>query len=137
MSHGFSYFSICVALASAVTSLMDSHAHFESRLRELGLTAGLVTNIQTHGVNHHVRSHLQNALRFQETFLFEAMRRDAPPGYSRPCLAQLLQCEKAAWSRLSSTTVEPRQRADGTYPLGEALLNLRFTSHHWSSLRLL
>lgn len=60
-----------------------------------------------------------------ETFLFEAMHRDAPPGYSRPSLAQLLQCDKAAWSRLASIAVELRQRADGTYPLGEALLNLR------------
>ena len=60
-----------------------------------------------------------------ETFLFEAMHREAPPGYSRPSLAQLLQCDKAAWSRLASTAVDLRQRADGSYPLGEALLNLR------------
>lgn len=55
-----------------------------------------------------------------ESFLF-----DAPPGYNRPSLAQVLQCDKAAWSRLSSTVMELRQRGDGTYPLGEALLQLR------------
>lgn len=44
-----------------------------------------------------------------------------PPGYLRPSLAQILQCDKAAWSRLSSMTTELRQRADGSYPLGEAL----------------
>ncbi len=60
-----------------------------------------------------------------ETFLFEAMHREAPPGYGRPSLAQLLQCDKAAWSRLSTLTVELRQRADGTYPMGQALLDLR------------
>ena len=59
-----------------------------------------------------------------ESFLFDAMHRDAPPGYNRPSLAQVLQCDKAAWSRLSSTAMELRQRGDGTYPLGEALLQL-------------
>ena len=33
-----------------MTSLIDSAAHFESRLGELGLTAGLITNIKNHGV---------------------------------------------------------------------------------------
>ena len=60
-----------------------------------------------------------------ETYLFESMHREAPPGYHRPSLAQILQCDRAAWSRLSSVLGDLRQRADGTYPLGEALLNLR------------
>ena len=60
-----------------------------------------------------------------ESFLFDAMHREAPPGYHRPSLAQVLQCDKAAWSRLASTATELRQQADGTYPLGVALLNLR------------
>ena len=33
-----------------MTSLIDSQAHFESRLRELGLDTALVTNIKNHGV---------------------------------------------------------------------------------------
>lgn len=33
-----------------MTSLIDSGAPFESRLSELGLTAGLITNIKNHGV---------------------------------------------------------------------------------------
>eukprot|EP00435_Cladocopium_sp_Y103_P044391 s1982_g12.t1 len=60
-----------------------------------------------------------------ETFLFEALHRDPPPGYSRPTLAQLIQCDKAAFARLGSQTTSVRQRDDGTYPLGEALLALR------------
>ena len=33
-----------------MTSLIDSAAHFDSRLGELGLTAGLIANIKTYGV---------------------------------------------------------------------------------------
>ena len=33
-----------------MTSLIDSKAHFESRLAEFGLNAGLIANIKTHGV---------------------------------------------------------------------------------------
>lgn len=31
-----------------------------------------------------------------ESFLFSALHREAPPGYSRPSLGQLLQCDRAA-----------------------------------------
>lgn len=60
-----------------------------------------------------------------ETFLFEALHREPPPGYQRPTLAQLLQCDKAAFSRLGTQVTNVRQREDGTYPMGEALLALR------------
>ena len=60
-----------------------------------------------------------------ETFLFEAMHREAPPGFGRPSLAQLIQCDEAAFSRLATTLTSIRQRDDGSYPLGEALLQLR------------
>ena len=33
-----------------MSSLIDSWAHFESRLAELGLNAGLIANIKAHGV---------------------------------------------------------------------------------------
>ena len=59
------------------------------------------------------------------SFLVDALHREAPPGFQRPSLAQLLQCDRAAWTRLASSLSTIRQRADGTYPLGEALLNLR------------
>ena len=52
-----------------------------------------------------------------ETFLFEAIHREAPPGYLRPTLSQVLQCDRAAWSRLASTVETVRRAADGTYPL--------------------
>ena len=61
-----------------------------------------------------------------ETFLFESLHRETPPGYVRPSLAQLLQCDKAAFGRLSSTLQDIRQNAARDYPLGIALLNLRF-----------
>ncbi len=60
-----------------------------------------------------------------ETFLFEAIHREPPPGYLRASLSQVLQCDRAAWSRLSSTVANVRQALDGTYPLGEQLLALR------------
>ena len=60
-----------------------------------------------------------------ENFLFEALHRDAPPGYSKPTLSQALMCDRAAFSRLSERATEVRQKADLTYPLGEALLALR------------
>lgn len=59
------------------------------------------------------------------SFLFEAIHRDPPPGYSRPSLAQLLQCDRAAWTRLASSLPSIRQDDTGRYPFGEALLNLR------------
>ena len=58
-------------------------------------------------------------------FLFEALHREPPPGYNKPSLAQMLQCDRAAWSRLASTLNSVRQLDDGTYPFGEALLGLR------------
>ena len=58
-------------------------------------------------------------------FLYEALHRDPPPGYSRCGLGQLIQCDKAAWSRLGSTVQQVRQDTTGQYPLGLALLALR------------
>ena len=60
-----------------------------------------------------------------ETFLFEALHRETPPGYTKPGIAQLLQCDKAAFGRLSCTIQNIRQDGAGNYPLGVALLNLR------------
>ena len=37
----------------------------------------------------------------------------------------MLQCDTAAWQRLATTVTEVRPRADNSYPLGDALLNLR------------
>ena len=60
-----------------------------------------------------------------ERFLFESMHRDAPPGYMRPSLSQVLQCDRAAFARLATLGVSTKQAADGSYPLGVALLELR------------
>ena len=60
-----------------------------------------------------------------ESFLFEALHREPPPHFSRPSLAQLLQCDRVAFSRLGSNLTAIRQKDDGTYPLGIALLELR------------
>ena len=72
-------------------------------------------------------SHEQHCM--WETFLFEALHRESPPGYNKPSLSQLLQCDKAAFGRLSSTLQDIRQTATGHYPLGAALLALRFDPH--------
>ena len=37
----------------------------------------------------------------------------------------MLQGDKAAWQRLVTTITEVRPRADNSYPVGDALLNLR------------
>lgn len=63
------------------------------------------------------------------TFLFEASRRECPPGYVKPGLSQILQCDRAAFARLATLNTQVRQAADGTYPLGIALLALRFDPH--------
>ena len=60
-----------------------------------------------------------------EPFLFEALRREPPPNFNRPSLAQLRQCDKAAFSRLGSVLTSIKQKEGGSYPLGEALLELR------------
>ena len=64
-----------------------------------------------------------------EKFLFEAVHRETPPGFSRPSLLQIVRCDKAAFSRLGSTMTSIRQNADGSYPLGEELLKLRSDPH--------
>lgn len=63
------------------------------------------------------------------TFLFESSHRECPPGYVKPGLSQILQCDRAAFGRLASLNTPVRQAADGSYPLGVALLNLRFDPH--------
>jgi len=59
------------------------------------------------------------------TFLFESLHREVPPGYSRANLSQVVSCDKAAWARLATLGVTTREAADGTFPLGEALLALK------------
>ena len=59
------------------------------------------------------------------SFLFTATQRDLPPGYSRPSLHQVVACDRAAFTKLGATMASVRARADGTYPLGEQLLELR------------
>ena len=58
-------------------------------------------------------------------FLFSAAQRDPPPGYSRPSLHQVVACDRAAFTKLGATMASLRARPDGTYPLGEQLLELR------------
>lgn len=45
-----------------------------------------------------------------------------PPGYVKAGLSQVISCDKAAWAHLASLNVAG---PDGTFPLGDALLNLR------------
>ena len=59
-----------------------------------------------------------------ETFKFESFHREVPPGNVKAGLSQVISCDKA-WARLASMNVSVREAPDGTFPLGEALLNLR------------
>ena len=58
-------------------------------------------------------------------YLFEALHREVPPGYSKANLSQVVSCDKAAWARLASLGISTREAVDGTFPLGEALLGLK------------
>ena len=58
-------------------------------------------------------------------FLFESLHREVPPGYNKANLSQVVSCDKAAWARLATLGVSTREAADGSYPLGEALLALK------------
>lgn len=58
-------------------------------------------------------------------FLMQAMQREAPPGYSKPSLHQVMLCDKAAFTRLGASMGAVRQLPDGTFPLGVRLLELR------------
>ena len=58
-------------------------------------------------------------------FLFQALQREAPPVYSKPSLHQLMLCDKAAFTKLASVMPTVRPRDDGTFLLGERLLELR------------
>ena len=58
-------------------------------------------------------------------FLMQAMQREAPPGYSKPSLHQVMLCDKAAFTRLGASMGAVRQLPDGSYPLGLKLLELR------------
>ena len=59
------------------------------------------------------------------TFLFESLHREVPQGYNRANLSQVVSCDKAAWARLATLNISTREAADGTFPLGIALLNLK------------
>eukprot|EP00435_Cladocopium_sp_Y103_P028597 s2289_g7.t1 len=54
-----------------------------------------------------------------ETFLFESLHREVPPGYARANLSQVVSCDKAAWARLATLNTPVREAADGSFPLGE------------------
>ena len=58
-------------------------------------------------------------------FLLQSLQREAPPGYSKASLHQLMLCDKAAFSKLASSMPTLRPRDDGTFQLGERLLELR------------
>ena len=59
------------------------------------------------------------------TFLFESLHREVPQGYSRANLSQVVSCDKAAWARLATLNIPTREAADGSFPLGIALLSLK------------
>ena len=60
-----------------------------------------------------------------ETFLFESLHNEVPPGYTRASLSQVVSCDKAAWARLATLNCQVREDDQGNFPLGEALLALR------------
>ena len=59
------------------------------------------------------------------SFLLQAMQREAPPGYNKPSLHQVMLCDKAAFTRLGSSMGSVRQAADQSFPLGIKLVELR------------
>ena len=85
--------------------------HYAYSRRAVALTVARVMSFQQHSS--------------WVTFLFESLHREVPQGYSRANLSQVVSCDKAAWARLATLNVSTREAADGTFPLGIALLNLK------------
>lgn len=54
--------------------------------------------------------------------LFSHMHRDAPPGYSQCTISQLVEADKAAWSKCIRDNVKPRRDSTGAKPLDTALV---------------
>ena len=59
------------------------------------------------------------------SFLFEAARREAPPGFSSPGINAIIQCDRAAWVRLAELCPDLRRTAAGAHPLEHHLQELR------------
>ena len=85
--------------------------HYAFSRRAVGLAFARVMSFQQHSA--------------WETFLFESLHREVPQGYNRANLSQVVSCDKAAWARLATLNTPTREAADGTFPLGIALLNLK------------
>ena len=55
------------------------------------------------------------------TKLFGHLHRDAPPGFGRISVSQVVEADRKVFARLIELDVKPRKAADGTYPLDKAL----------------
>ena len=54
--------------------------------------------------------------------LFQHLTRDPPPGYSRCSVTQLARADRLVFEKIIERDIKPRRRADGCYPLDDALL---------------
>ncbi len=59
------------------------------------------------------------------SFLFDAARRDAPPGFCSPGIDAIMQCDRAAWVRLAELCPDLRRNAAGQHPIEQHLQDLR------------
>ena len=55
------------------------------------------------------------------TRLFAHLHREAPPGFSRVSVAQLVEADRRVFAKLIERDVKPRRSVEGSYPLDSAL----------------
>ena len=63
------------------------------------------------------------------SFLLDRMQQQAPPGWSRPTIEQVLRTDRAAWVRMSEQLKTLRRDSSGNLPLDSALDRLTSDPH--------
>ena len=69
------------------------------------------------------------AMHAWHSFLLDRMQQQAPPGWSRPTIEQVLRTDRAAWVRMSEQVKTLRRDSSGNVPLDDALGRLLSDPH--------
>ena len=68
-------------------------------------------------------------MRAWHSFLLDRMQQQAPPGWSRPTIEQVLRTDRAAWVRMSEQVKTLKRDSAGRLPLDDALGRLTSDPH--------
>ncbi|CAE7316422.1 unnamed protein product [Symbiodinium sp. CCMP2592] len=69
------------------------------------------------------------AMHAWHSFLLDRMQQQAPPGWSRPSIEQVLRTDRAGWVRMSEQVKSLRRDSSGNLPLDDALGKLTSDPH--------